>query len=454
MFNITFYSRDLQQFNISVQKLNEELFARLLPVTVFIGLEALFGLIGNILILCVYTKLYLNCNFRYFVLSLAVYDVTGCVTTLPGEIFSELNWYDYKYDWHCKLKSYFNVFTVWGSAFTLLVLAFDRYRKICRPLGWQIRPSLAFRLCVSGIILSSVVSVPALILWGTQEYTYKLGNVSVNVSICEKSGKYVNVVYPFIYVTCVYILPIGLMMTAICIWNVLIARQLFCRMLEIRSTSNTYTAETSDGINMRNISESSNLSRQRVVPFRFRKALCFRPFICFGRNKFPIRSRKRNSITSFSFATAELKTSEKFYITTEFDENKSNLQGSENFSRQDSNNSNSSNSCANNTPVERLVLRDIRSEGTISRRKRKTLIMLILTSVFIVTVTMYIILISLVAEHHGILRNKSNQEKAVFFFFLRIYFVNCVINPILYGIMDPRFRTGLKRLLHVCPCRF
>ena len=442
MYNSTLNGTESLHPNISTETLNEKLLTSLLPVTFFIGLEAVFGLIGNILILCVYTRLYLHCNFRYFVISLAVYDLTGCVTTLPGEIFSELNWYDYKYDWHCKLKSYFNVFTVWGSAFTLLILAFDRYRKICRPLGWQIRPSLARRLCVGGLILSSIVAIPALILWGTQTYTYNLDNVSVNVSICEKSGKYLNVVYPFIYVTCVYILPIGLMMMAICVWNVLIGRQLFCKLQELRSTNKT--ASEAERKFVQTVS-----SRNKVVTERIRNAFCLTRIFGIAGAEAPTRSTKRNSITSFSVSSADLQEVERLYITKDVRDNQD-LHCTETFSRQDSNNSNSG---GTSSPVDRLVLRDIRPEVTKTRRKRKTLIMLILTSVFIVTVTIYIVLISLVADRKGVLRNMSNQEKAAFFFFLRIYFMNCVINPILYGIMDPRFRRGLKRLLQrICRC--
>ncbi|XP_045161903.2 uncharacterized protein LOC123526720 [Mercenaria mercenaria] len=81
-------------------------------------------------------------------------------------------------------------------------------------------------------------------------------------------------------------------------------------------------------------------------------------------------------------------------------------------------------------------------------RKRKTIIMLVLTSVFVVTMVVYVILISLVAQPPSILNEMSNSTKVVFFFFLRLYFINCVVNPILYGFMDLRFRSGLLSYVH------
>ena len=97
----------------------------------------------------------------------------------------------------------------------------------------------------------------------------------------------------------------------------------------------------------------------------------------------------------------------------------------------------------------------VRKAGSKRTKRRKTLIMLTLTSVYIVTMTTYICLVSMVAEKDGILKKLSDSENTVFFFFffsffsfffLRLYFVNTSINPILYGIMDPRFRGGLKHM--------
>ena len=439
------------QSNFSVQVLNAELINILFPVTIFIGIEAVVGFLGNALILCVYAKLYLHCNFRYFVLFLAVYDLTSCVTSLPGEIFSEFHWYDYTCNWHCKMKSYFNVFTVWGSAFTLLLLGFDRYRKVCSPLGRQIQPSLALKLCGAGMVVSASVSTPALVLWGIRTYVHSVGDVNVTVSICEKSGTYATGSYPFIYVTFVYIVPIGSMMVAISVWNTLIARKLFCRSLGIRSNANR--TERHCGKFMRNESDSSDIARPgfnfKFTLSDFRGVFCGSPFLRSARRSTPART---NSVTSISSCELrELPTKEKFYILTTEQETtipntEPNCSCSDTLIKQISHNSSGSTvSQGGGIAAEEIP------NGTIFRRKRKTLIMLVLTSVFIITISVYIILISIIARNQGILKHLSNTEKVTLFFFLRIYFINCLVNPVLYGLLDPRFRRGLKRIF--CACR-
>ena len=433
--------------NFSVQLLNAELINILFPVTVFIGFEAIVGFLGNVLILCVYAKLYLHCNFRYFVLFLAVYDVTSCVTSLPGEIFSEFHWYDYTFNWHCKMKSYFNVFTVWGSAFTLLLLGFDRYRKVCSPLGRQMQPSLALKLCGAGMLLSASVSTPALILWGIRTYAHRVGEVNVTVSICEKSGTYATGSYPFIYVTLVYVVPIGSMMAALCVWNILIARNLFYRPLGIRS--NASRTERHSARFIRNESDSSDIIRPS---FHFNFTWSELRGVFCGRTKRPAPPVRTNSATSISSCELkEFSVREKFYIlTTEQETSIANTEP--NCTCSDALVSQISNNTFGSTASQGggIAAEDM-SHGNIFRRKRKTLIMLVLTSVFIITISVYIILISIIARNQGILKNLSNTEKVALFFFLRIYFINCLVNPVIYGLLDPRFRRGLKLIF--CSCR-
>ena len=438
--------------DLTAHELTKDLFINVLPVTVLFGIEAVVGFIGNILILYIYYKWYIHCNFRYFVLFLAIYDFTSCLTTLPGEIFSQCNWFDYKYGWVCKTKSYFNVFTAWGSAFTLLLLAFDRYRKICRPLAWQIQPSFALKLCASGIILSSIVSIPITILWGKQTYIYEVDGVRLNVSICEKSETYANDIYPFIYILCVYILPIGFMMASVCVWNALIGRKLFCKMY--RTGVSCYNRNTIRRERMtRNISASSDISRISSASFGIRKMLCYTASVVSTHNlqegKRQLRSLHEDSFVTLSAVSLQEVPIARSVSSTSM-ENQSTSETTspcrEPSSRQDSESSGCS--AANEG---RIAARELSSEGGAIRRKPKTFIMLVLTSVFIVTMTLYIALLSLVAETNNILRELSNTKRVVFFFFWRFYFINCVINPVLYGVMDPRFRKGLKRIF--CSCK-
>ena len=485
----------------SVEQLTDDLAKTVMPVTIFIGVEALIGFIGNILILIVYAKWYVHCNFRYLVLNLAVYDLTSTVITLPGEMFSQLNWYTYEHAWVCKLKSYFNVFTAWGSAFTLLILAFDRYRKICRPLGWQIHPSFALKLCVCGISLAILVALPITILWGKQDYQYTVNGITFNVSICEKSTQYAEGQYPFIYIVCVYILPIGLMMLVISVCNVLIARKLFCKMFNQglraadlcstvrRNVSATVTFnadETSTSIR-RNTSETSNLSEVNTISSGLNRTLTYSSSLV-STEKITVKEssrslkRRRSFVSLSAVSLKETALSRSNSVTVDLD-HCSESSKDKKFSKHQTMPSHSGEQCGSSSkwscspvkskngerhlkasaslPALSTISRsDVRDTASLERdarpdrgsvnHKTKTLIMLVLTSVFIVTMTLYVILLTMVAMTDNILKKICNTEKVVFFFFWRIYFINCIVNPILYGLMDPRFRAGLKRIFRSC----
>ncbi|XP_053406299.1 uncharacterized protein LOC128559144 [Mercenaria mercenaria] len=423
-----------------------------LPVTVFISIEAFIGFFGNIAILLVYSSRYKRINFRYFVLALALVDLTSCCTTLPGEVFSQLNWYDYQHAWICKVKSFFNVYTAWGSASILLVLAIDRYRKICHPCVWQIRCPVAFRLCGCCLMVSAIVSIPVLVLWGKQTYSYEHEGNNITVSVCEKSGKYADTVYPLLYIIGVYDVPVSLMILAAMSLNFLTAWRLFghhsMKAASIKHhtakavVAITLTSETSDdGTDSDRETKVTTSDMSRVdeehTAENFKNA----------NSNFYISAQKQGNQSS----KLKGKSSDEGYIAA--DERKCENSPTDyvsddeitddcNIRNEQIGNSSTDQTSSDQSRCTSRRSRRSKTQTSKFQRKSKTLIMLILTSIFAVTIAIYIILTSLVAKPDGILKDMPDSQKAAFFFFWRLYFVNSVVNPILYGFMDPGFRSG------------
>ncbi|KAK3611665.1 hypothetical protein CHS0354_012037 [Potamilus streckersoni] len=216
---------------LTAQDLTEDVRRTVLPLTIFIMIEAAFGFFGNVLILYVYFRKYPKCNFRTFILFLSFTDLTSCVTTLPGEAFTQWNWYNFEdYEWICKTKSFFNVYTACNSGLALLFLAFDRYRKVCRPLEWQIRPSVAVRACIVATGLSAMVASPFFILWGAQQYKMETRGVTVEVTACEKDERYENTWYPIVYTSVAFIAPVIVIMMIASVLSILVVKKIFCKM--------------------------------------------------------------------------------------------------------------------------------------------------------------------------------------------------------------------------------
>ena len=180
-------------------ELNEDFRRAVMPVTIFVCMEIILGLLGNLFVLYVFTIHYVNCTYKYFVIFLASVDILSCLTTMPGEVFTQLNWFDYQYPLICKIKSFFNVFTVCADAFCLLTIAVDRYRNQCRPSHWQFSTSHAKQMGFLNCVAAFILALPCAILWGIEyhQQTYKHQNVTVR--ICEKDEKYADSIHPIAY---------------------------------------------------------------------------------------------------------------------------------------------------------------------------------------------------------------------------------------------------------------
>ncbi|XP_045188444.2 probable G-protein coupled receptor 101 [Mercenaria mercenaria] len=426
-----------------------------LPVTVFISIEAFIGFFGNITILLVYSRRYRRINFRYFVLALAIVDLTSCCTTLPGEVISQLNWYDYQYAWICKVKTFFNIYTALSSASVLLVLAIDRYRKICHPLNfdWQIRCHVALRLCRCCLIVSALVSIPALILYGKQTNSFEHEGNNITVTVCEIAGEYAGTIYPLLYIGSIYLVAMTLMILADVSLNLITAWRLFgyhsMKTANIKHDTKkavvaiTLTSETSnDGIdNDRETKATTSKISGKKEDHGAENAK--------NANSNFYMSAKRQSNQSSKF---KRKSADEGYIDD--DDKTSEISSTDYLSNDeefiDDNNSgneqigNSSTDQTSSEQGRRTSLRSRRSNTKTSKfqLKSKTMIMLILTAIFAATMILYIILTGLVVKPDGILRGLPESQLVPFFFFWRLYFVNSVVNPILYGFMDPGFRSG------------
>lgn len=422
--------------------LSRDMTITVLPVTLLIAFESVFGMIGNMFILIVYYKWYKMCNFRYFVLFMACIDLTSCITTLPGEIVSQINWYSYPYEELCKVKSFFNVFTVLSSGLVLLLLAYDRYRKICYPLSWQVPVHISMRLCSGSIILALVVSSPTAVFWGQQSYDYVDGNASISVTICEKADSYADGLSPFVYMLCALVTPMAFIMIITVTFNVQTGKKLFRSLGRERKH---YEAGNGDNERSFRLSSREHINgedqRQRCPTRRYSfpegKLSLKRRMMRDKSNHFRLNSRHLDDIPEYSSSFMYKLNQAHVEVLPKRDERRN---SKTHVSVSDVGNP--------RTSIIRLdEWRRNRYQRTrLSSRRRKTVIMLVLSGVFIVTMTLYLGLLCMVANKEGLLRELTNSQKVVFFFFWRLYFVNSLINPILYGFMDHRFRRGLVRI--------
>lgn len=405
--NINWSVVDFEVNKREAEQLNEEMRSAVLPVTIFVGIETVFGFLGNLLILYVYLFHYRKCNFKYFVLCLSVIDTTSTLTTMPAEIVTQNFWYVYPVPIICKIKSFFNAFTVYSSAFCLLIISIDRYRKICRPLGWQINTRVALKLCFGQLVFALIIAMPVGFLWGTHSYATQFNGEKVIVTVCEKDADYYCTDYPFIYSIITETICASAMMIMFVLY-IFVCRHIFRSKTPADGASiPTKKGTTTIG---RDVSLNSGLTSydESVTPsVETMKDVNISNTPTDNDNQVTIENREQIELTQLSQSTMESKGKSRKAMVNK------------------------------TSKTERPRRKQSR------KVKRKTLIMLILTVMFIFTTVLFTILLNLIAN--DILITLTSDQKSAYLFFLRLYFINHVINPILYGILDPHFRHKVKQ---------
>jgi hypothetical protein len=171
-----------------VHVLSEVYAKQLLPNTVVLLIEAFFGIIGNSIVLLMYTRYVQGkTGTRYFIRILALVDLLGCLSNATQLYMDDTMNYVYPSVVLCKTLSFFRIMTGGFSANTILVIALQRYLLICRPLGTQMSRKHCRISIIAMLLLSVGCAAPVLKLGGIQNTIIRKdsGNVTLNISVAE-----------------------------------------------------------------------------------------------------------------------------------------------------------------------------------------------------------------------------------------------------------------------------
>ncbi|XP_036359574.1 neuropeptide Y receptor type 1-like [Octopus sinensis] len=135
------------------------LFTRLIVFSL-IPLFLIVGLIGNIFVIYIYARQSKKSNVETFILVLAVIDLIGCILGMPLEMAELYPAIQSKY--LCKLYK-FIVFTCSiMSSLILLIIAIERFRRICHPSSKQITSKMCITLIIFLIVAALAFVLPPL----------------------------------------------------------------------------------------------------------------------------------------------------------------------------------------------------------------------------------------------------------------------------------------------------
>ena len=477
----------------ALRELNRKMTLTALPVIIFVGIISIFGTIGNISVLYVYSQKYPKCNFKYFVLFLAAIDCISCVVVMPLELMTFVQWFVFPAPWLCKFKSFCMAYTVCASAALLLLIAIDRFRKVCRPHDSQIKPELAMKLAFLVLVLSAIPATSDAILWGEHTYNTHYGTIKVKATICEKDDAYKATILPKLHTIVLYAGTNVISMIATLVLYGFIAGKLFCvarpglDMPKIKittpesskgcntpsatpgntpgntpgaftETTFTFSSDTDQGLSDTEEIEKDNNELKVPVQRQSSGSLVDSEGpsrdsldldVVMRRYNFERDANYNSNRNSLDIELSDTRPKMQRYSCEVFENDKKSRDGKIAGVVYRSKSTPSRFLNGLNRRRRRSTIGSM-GGSTGARLRRKTLIMWILTIVFIITTVLYFAMISHVADSQDYVSTFTISERAAWLFFLRLYFINSVLNPILYGFLDPRFKRALWNMgVHV-----
>lgn len=392
----------------SLDHLNARYSKALLPLTVFLAILAVIGVVGNIIVILVFSisREYKNSNFKIFVLCLAVVDLITCVSLIPAEVAKHVHYFSFESEAACKIKCYFNVFGSSSAALTLTLISIDRFRKVHQPMKRQIWPSLALKLCMGCILFSIILSWPAAQMCGIESAPMKnvYGGRTV-VYLCGAEKKYQKSVWRDVYKYVLFILQ-GIVSIA-CIFMYIMIGRVIVKNWGAHTAGNTLRFDSSSRSFDSSVKES-NVNEVFIGP---------------------------EDVNNSSGG-----------VQTEAEQQQEQQQPRKTLRKQSSVFSNFSSTgrrlSTNDAAAKRRMFNRQTSGFGFRHFPYKTLIWFILTVIFIVTYIIYCGLSIKVAMVFTL----SPRGFALFAFFFRLYFLNNVANPIIYVLLDIRFRRSCKKI--------
>ena len=395
--------------NLSIEEIERREFVETeLPVTIYLILLSLIGTIGNMHAIFVYYMRYKPSNHRIFVVWLAVVDVIACSLSIPFELvdirFNQT--FNPDADIVCRCFRYLNHFVSVSSGTLLGVIAVERFRKVCRPFGRQLSQTQSKLACFITVLVSLLLSFPAVIMYGVEteevkEYPHLVGT---DCTVLDKYKK--NIVFRGYNV---FLLLISTVVFVLCVVIYTIVGRVLLRQYKFRSKSQCPTTSTKD----LSSGHATGTNNRGYCPEQLSNT-----------------ATKKMTLTSDTNGSG----------------NKKSKQPKRAFSEEESS-------------VGRMTSNEVhhvemKNKPRLDRSKQITLMFLVATAVSYLGYLPYLFLTIIRAGSKPTYNSISQTIGPLNDILVRGYFINNATNPLVYCFLDARFRHECKefykKLFHRC----
>ncbi|XP_052092304.1 growth hormone secretagogue receptor type 1-like [Mytilus californianus] len=381
-----------------LEELNHEEAKQYVGGIIFVTIIMIIGIIGNLHVLFVYTFRMKPSNHRIFILSLAVLDMITCTVGMPFIIVDLRNPLTFTMISACKVLRFVNYFICISSALILTIIAIDRYRKICVPLGKQISRRIAKILILVCLGISMVLSWPAPALYGHS--SINTTNPNITGVRCFTEDKFKNTKFQAYFNAVLILVVFGVF------GILLVMYSLIGRVISKHTTfKSSVPGGTSSDTSKSKITVSTDASSEdKPSGFKGENMLKNIKTVC-SKEKVIIDIPMASTDSSSSAGTKH-KLKAKKHEKSKFD-----------------------------------------------RAKRTTFMFFLITAFFFISYFPHLTLKILAFVKTGFVSNMSFSGKILYNTFVWCFFINNMSNCFVYGFCDTRFRTEVKKIYNTLFCR-
>ena len=184
--------------NWTLEQLSDAKATMLVPSIVYLCVLMLTGVAGNLVVITVYYFRFTGSTHRCFILVLASSDLFACFIGVPFAISESFHAYNYTEHISCRLLRFVLYYTCICSSLTLVLIALERFRKICRPLKPQMSVPMAKKALVFvNACIAFLSASPSLVLYGRN--TIHTGVLNMTGTKCFISDAFVDTIWPTVF---------------------------------------------------------------------------------------------------------------------------------------------------------------------------------------------------------------------------------------------------------------
>ncbi|XP_063407257.1 substance-K receptor-like [Mytilus trossulus] len=412
----TIWQNDTLEFT-SILEINNHLARILIPAAVYLCIILVSGVIGNVMVLLVYGFRIKKTTYAILILILAGLDLMTCLFGVPYHIISVV--YPLMFVWagFCKCVSFFLHFATISSAFIVNLIAYDRYRKICKPFQRQL--SLKHIKTASFVIItvSVILATPVLALFSSTPEATGISNITGTVCFIRQdmSGTHFHQVYNGI----IFLIYIMLLFFMISMYFP-VGRQIL-RLSAFKHKTSSAAFQT------------TGMSRHSLTPGEIPD----KPL----RMAFEMKTEDEDMEESKSVEVNS-------YCDTTIEKSKIKIESSKKIRNHDTCCSKSKTASVTAGSHNSLPNTEKPSNTDLVTRKldervRITIMLFVITFVFIISFMPYLTTEIISSLNSKIWKNLSEAQLVIYAFLLRTYLISSMSNPIVYWFLDKKFKSEL-----------